>query len=269
MSRVLLLFLGLILCNGVKSRTIDTLVNVGAHRLHFNIVEGTGTPILFEAGNGDDGSVWQPLLNEIHRQTRATIISYDRAGLGKSEIDTTNISFQNEVDDLNNALKQLGYSKKIFIVCHSFGGYYASLFSFRHPKRVKGVVCIDIATPCFFTKEWAENFIATIKHDDWQMIKQYKPGLFYVLAGFTKTAEYMQDKFLDAKTPVTMISAGQIQPMIKENEKAKWITCSKEFGTMPNHRFVVAKKAGHKVWEKTPKLVIGEIVQLYKRVNRK
>lgn len=91
------------------------------------------------------------------QKTKATIITYDRAGLGKSEIDTTKISFQNEVKDLEIALKKLGYSKKIYLVCHSFGGYYASYFVYRNPKKVKGVVCVDTVTPCFLLKNGRTN----------------------------------------------------------------------------------------------------------------
>jgi len=267
MNRIILLLFYLTAYNFGQAQTIDTLLNVGNHKLHFNIIKGKGTPILFEAGNGDDGAVWQSIINEIHKQTKATIITYDRAGLGKSEIDTTKISFQNEVKDLEIVLKKLGYSKKIFIVCHSFGGYYASLFTYQNPKKVKGVVCIDIATPCFFTKKWSDEFIQTIKEEDWKMIKQYKPGLYYVLKNFSNTAVFMQDKFLNSKTPVTMIMAENIQPMVREDEKEKWINCCKELGTMHNHNFVIAKNADHKVWEKNPTIVIDEIVKLYKKVK--
>jgi hypothetical protein len=269
MIRTLNLFFCLTIFNIGQAQTIDTLIDVGGHKLHFNIIKGKRTPILFEAGNGDDGSVWQPILDEIHNYTNATIITYDRAGLGKSEIDTTRISFQNEVKDLKVALEKLGYSKKIFIACHSFGGYYASLFTFQNPKTVKGVVCIDIVTPCFFTKEWSDQFIKTIKAEDWEMIKKYKPGLYYALSNFTATSMYMGDKFLNSKTSVTMISAENIQPMIKEDEKKKWTNCSKEFGTMVNHSYVIAKNADHKVWEKNPKVVVDEIVKLYRKVEKK
>lgn len=269
MKTIFLLFFCITVYNFGQAQTIDTLINVGNHKLHFNIIKGNGTPILFEAGNGDDGAVWQSLTNEIYKQTKATIITYDRAGLGKSEIDTTTISFQNEVRDLEIALKKLGYFENIFIVCHSFGGYYASLFSFRNLKKVKGVVCIDIATPCFFTKKWSDAFVQTINVEDWKLIKQYKPGLFYVLKKFSSTAEWMQDKFLNSKTPVTMIMAENVQSMINKNEMENWINCCKEFGTMPNHNFIIAKNADHKVWIKNPNIVIDEILKLYKTVKGK
>jgi hypothetical protein len=99
------------------------------------------------------------------------------------------------------------------------------------------------------------------------MIKKYKLGLYYVLSDLTATSIYMTDKFLSSKTPTTMIRAGNIQPMIQEEEKEKWINCSNSFGTMQNHRYVVAKNADHKVWEKNLKVVVDEVVNLYKRVE--
>ena len=64
-----------------------------------------------------------------------------------------------------------------------------------------------------------------------------------------------------------MISAENIQPMIKENENKKWINCSKSFGTMPNHRYVIAKNADHKGWNKNAHVVIEEVVKLYNQVE--
>jgi hypothetical protein len=51
---IILFCFGISLC--VKSQTIDTLIDVGGYRLHFNIITGKGVPILFESGGGDDGS---------------------------------------------------------------------------------------------------------------------------------------------------------------------------------------------------------------------
>ena len=269
MKTTLLTLWGLFAFTFGNAQTLDTLLDVGRHKLHFHIIKGQATPILFEAGNGDDASVWKPLLDKIHQATNATLITYDRSGLGHSEIDTTTISFVQEINDLELALQKLGYSKKLFLVCHSFGGYYASLFTYQNLKKVTGVVCIDIATPCFFTPAWSDAFVKSIKPADWAMIKQYKIGLYYVLANFTTTAQYMSDKFLTSTTPVTLIRAEHLQAMIKETEKAKWLGCNESFGTMPNHRYVVAKDADHRVWAKSPQLVIDEVVNLYRQVGNK
>lgn len=248
---------------------IDTLVDVGEHKIHFNILKGKGVPILFESGNGDDGTVWKDILLPLHDSTGATLITYDRAGLGRSGIDTTDISFKNEIKDLENGLKKLGYFKEVFIVSHSFGSFYSSLFAYRNKSKVKGAVFIDVATPCFITSEWTKGFVDAISPQDWKMIKQYRVGLYYVLSNFQDISIYMSDKFLNYKTPVTLIRAENILPMVKDHEKEKWINCLKSYGTMENHTYVVAKNSDHKVWDKNPQIVIDEIVKLYKQVTNK
>jgi pimeloyl-ACP methyl ester carboxylesterase len=252
----------------VKAQTIDTLIDVGGHKLHFHIINSSGTPILFEAGNGDDGSIWQPILSDVYKATGATLLTYDRAGLGKSGFDSSRTGLLNEIKDLELALKKLKYSKNIFIVCHSFGGFYAALFTHRNIKKVKGVVAIDIVTPCFFTKDWTEAFIKTLSKDELESIKKDKPGWYYSIINLPTNSVYMQDKFFTSKTPLTMIRAENIMDIIHENEKQKWIDCCKALGTMANHTYVVAKNADHHVWQKDPQVVIDEVSKLYKQVER-
>lgn len=252
----------------VQAQAIDTLIQVGTHKLHFKILKGQGSPILFEAGNGDDGTVWEELLQALHQSTGATLITYDRAGLGKSEIDTSNISFEQEVKDLEYCLKSLGYSKKLFIVSHSFGGYYATLFAHRNPNKVLGAVCIDIALPCFFTPEWSKSFVDAISQENWQLIKKHKSGLYYVLQNLASISLLMRDKALPKKIPATLIAAEKTLPMVKPDEVDQWKKCLKDFGTLPNHQYVLAAGAEHKVWKDAPELVIAEIVKLYQKVAK-
>ena len=251
----------------VRSQTIDTLIHVGNHQLHFKIMKGKGAPILFESGNGDDSGVWEKLLNPLYEATGATLITYDRAGLGKSGIDTLAISFEKELKDLEYALNKLGYSKDIFLVSHSFGGFYSTLFADRNKRKIKGAVYIDVALPCFFTKEWSRDFVDAISNKDWEMIKQYKTGLYYVLKNLEGISDYMRNKPFPEKTPVTLIAAEKILPMVKQHEADKWTACLKSFGLLPNHKYVLAKSAGHKVWDDDPDLVMKEIIKLYKEVN--
>lgn len=67
-------------------QNLDTLISVGKHKLHFNIWQGEGIPILFESGGGNDASIWNPFLGPLHEITGATLITYDRPGYGQSEM---------------------------------------------------------------------------------------------------------------------------------------------------------------------------------------
>jgi hypothetical protein len=68
-------------------QTVDTLIDVGKYKLHFHIINGIGTPIIFESGAGNDGTIWKDLLPLLKKQTEAPLITYDRAGFSKSGID--------------------------------------------------------------------------------------------------------------------------------------------------------------------------------------
>ncbi|MEM8897635.1 MAG: alpha/beta hydrolase, partial [Bacteroidota bacterium] len=157
-KHIYLLFLVVLLLQvKAQSQELDTLINLGNHTIHVNILQGEGTPILFEAGNGDDGSVWEPLFKEIYEATGATLIRYDRAGLGKSGINTSRISFKQEVKDLQRVLKKLGYRESYFLVAHSFGSFYASELAQRNKGKIRGAAFIDVATPCGLNPEYAEK----------------------------------------------------------------------------------------------------------------
>jgi len=156
-----------------QSQTIDTLVDVGNHKLHFNIIKGTGIPILFEAGGGSDGTVWNSILKPIAEITGATLITYDREGFGKSTINTleTEVSkhgMLNSLLDLETGLKKLGYNKQIMLVSHSFGGYFSTLYSVRNPNLVKSIVLIDV------NHNFMEKFVESDLKKQELLIPQWK-----------------------------------------------------------------------------------------------
>lgn len=264
---ILLFFICQSFLSKAQLNHFDTLVSVGEHRLHFQIIRGEGTPILFEAGNGDDGIVWKDILMPIYEQTGATLITYDRAGLGQSEIDTTSISFENEAADLMRALELLGFDKGLLIVSHSFGGFYTTWFARQYPDKVKGAVMIDIALPCFFTESWSFDFIENIGDNDWTMIKKYKPGLYYVLKDLDQIAAKMAEITFPSDIPATLIAAETPPAMVKEEEKAHWKECLASFGNQPQHTYLMAEDSEHKVWQQRPEFVIEEISKLHHAIS--
>ncbi len=259
----------LIYAGNLSGQTIDTLIRVGAHQLHFQIMPGKGTPILFEAGNGDDGAVWKDLLEPIHTKTGATLITYDRAGLGRSGIDTSAIGFTLEVEQLESALKRLGIEGELFVVNHSFGAFYTTLLAYRQKFDIQGMVFIDPALPCYFTPTWSKSYQEGLSEENWAMIKEHRAGLYYVLKDLDGIAGYMLQRPLPKDIRATLIAAEEIVPMVKAEELQTWKDCLKSFGKAPRHRYVLAKGAGHKVWKKNPEIVIKEIARLYRKLNGK
>jgi pimeloyl-ACP methyl ester carboxylesterase len=266
-KHILTILFSLSLLNSGQTQTIDTLVDVGGYKLHFTIIKGKGVPILFESGNGSDASDWKDIVKELHDSTQATLITYDRAGLGLSGMDTTKMDLPNEVKTLEIALKKLGYSKKIFLVNHSFGSYYSILFAIRNEKRVTGTVFIDPALPCNYTKKRNKEGNETITPELWDTIKKEAIGLYFVLKNYEVICDLMETKNFPSKIPATVIAAENQVFLKTDPYKKEWQQCVKTFGTLPNHTYVFAENCGHTVWADNPQLVINEIVRLYRQTS--
>lgn len=252
-----------------QSQTLDTLVNVGNHQLHFNIIKGKGIPILFETGGGADGTAMNNILQPIANQTGATLITYDRAGFGKSTVDTSETDIakhgiESGIADLEFALKKLGYNDKIMLVAHSYGGWYATLYAARNPDKVKAAVLIDVNHD-YYTDAYVAETLAQQKNDiaNW---KQSNPGFYYMATNLKSTVEIMRKNSFPASIPVTDLVNGK--PFWKDADKIeRWINCHQHFvAAAPNRTGIVAQGCGHLIYRDNPNLVIESVVTAYNKI---
>ncbi len=107
---------------------------------------GTGSPtVVLESGLGDDWLVWHKVQPEIAKTTR--VCSYDRAGLGWSDLqpgrrDATNIAAQ-----LHGLLQQAHVETPFVLVGASAGGFYAREFASDFPQETAALVFVDSSVP--------------------------------------------------------------------------------------------------------------------------
>jgi hypothetical protein len=225
------------------SGTADTIVNVGKYKLHFTLLKGEGVPILFEAGGGNDGSIWNSLKQHISEITNAPIITYDRMGLGKSSPKESQIGIEDEITLLELGLQMLGFGKEIMLVSHSLGGFYSTLFAARNPDRVAGIVFIDANLPCFFTESHLQKMKAS--------------------ESFKNDIDVMRRNPLPMSIPATDIVSG-ITLFKGTPEEINWKQCHSEFNSISKNReMIVAKETGHYVFLSNKQLVINAIVSMY------
>jgi len=130
----------------VTSLGIERMVDVGGRKLHARLY-GKGSPtVVFVSGTG--GAVqetWNPLVDPLAAE--ATLITYDRAGIGKSEIgDLPTHAWQSAID-LRRLLKELNTPKPVLLVGHSYGVRVVKLFASLFPDEAGGLVLMDGVPP--------------------------------------------------------------------------------------------------------------------------
>jgi pimeloyl-ACP methyl ester carboxylesterase len=239
----------------------DTLVDVGGYRLHFRVVAGRGVPIVFEAGGGDDASVWGDLLPRITALTDAPAIAYDRPGFGRSEIDTTRHGIVAGVDGLAAGLAALGYTGDLVLVAHSLGGYNATLFTARHPGRVKGAVFLDANHACFFT----DDQLRRMRNTDDELARYRTQGLgrYFQAVDFDSTVAVVRRTPFPAQVPVIDIVAER-PPVADSSDAARWMRCHAEFvAAAPTREGITASGSSHYVFRSAPELVLAAVVKAY------
>ncbi len=246
----------------------DTLLEVGGHRLHFRIWRGKTPIILFESGGGDDLSVWKGILAPIYRATGATLVTYDRAGFGTSEIDSSQLTIHQQILSLKTGLSKLGLDRKCLIVAHSLGGIFATAFAARYPSQVKGAVFLDATQAVFWTPSQLNGFLTQYAAVQPQTRKT-APGRYWMYATMPQLVAEMHQTVFPRTIPAVAIMADQpFYPTA--DETTRWRQAQQQFvAAAPNRKLLVAKGSGHYVMLDRPDLAVKTISTLYQEIKAK
>ena len=123
-------------------------VDVGGYRLHLLESGGGDATIVLEAGLMSTVLSWSNLQRELAQSYR--VVSYDRAGLGWSDLGPMPRTADRMVDELHTLLRQAAIAPPYILVGHSFGGLTMPLFAAKFPDETAGMVLVDPVVPA----EW-------------------------------------------------------------------------------------------------------------------
>jgi pimeloyl-ACP methyl ester carboxylesterase len=101
----------------------------------------TGPKVIFESGIAATCLSWKPVQDQVSLFAQA--ISYDRAGLGWSDLRPSPRSLGQIVAELREALQTAAIPGPYILVGHSFGGLVVKHFAALYPGEVYGLVLVD------------------------------------------------------------------------------------------------------------------------------
>ncbi len=117
------------------------LVDVGGYRLHLRSTGAGGPTVVMDAGIGGASTSWSLVQPEIAKFT--TVCSYDRGGMGWSDVGPLPRTSRQIVKELHTLLDNAGIKKPYVLVGHSFGGSNMLLYASQYPDEVAGMVLAD------------------------------------------------------------------------------------------------------------------------------
>ena len=246
----------------------DTLIDVGGHALHLEVREGAQLlTVVLEAGGAADASSWAALPDSLARQTGATIVTYDRAGLGRSDLGPPDLTPEDEVRDLREALDRLGTPPATIFVAASYGGMLALLHAALYPDHVVGLVLVDPMNPVFVreTGDFVQSTVpdmAQPENDRERVVLRMK-RTFGDLTARTAAIEP------GLAIPMIVLTAGEPWWGSEEIDRA-WRRSHEVIAGRSAHReLVVAEGSDHDVPEDRPDLIVEAVSRILAEIDRR
>ena len=129
----------------VTTHKTEHMVDVGGRKLHACLyVQGSPTVVLVSGFNAPQ-ETWNAIIDPLSEE--ATIVTYDRAGIGKSEIGDLPTHARQSAVDLRHLLEKLNTPKPVLLVGHSYGVRVVKLYASLFPDAVGGLILMDGVPP--------------------------------------------------------------------------------------------------------------------------
>ncbi len=251
----------------------EKLVDVGGYKLNFRVIQGQGPAILLESGGGLDSTEWNALAPRLAADTGATVIAYDRAGFGKSDLPETKYDLREDTAALWRGLRTLGLDRNLILVGHSFGGFLIRFEAAEHPDAVRGLVFVDPFTVEFvdtFGVDYCNNhpMMGKLPFDTSRpetLSKLQRAMVRMVGAPDRNLAEKIaveRKAVIQDGIPVRVITAG-ITFLPKPEEQKAWRESHERLASsIKGAKLIVAEKSGHMIPFTEPDLVVSVVSEV-------
>jgi pimeloyl-ACP methyl ester carboxylesterase len=258
---MLAILASVLLAHTLPSAPVDTMLDVGGYRVHARIHRGARPlTILMEAGGGATLAKWGGVDSVLAARTNATVVAYERAGFGSSELGPLDLDPITQVRQISSALDRLGVPARRLVMGHSYGGLMAQVHADMFKEQIAGVVLID-AMNARFVDATGDFIQTTVPH-----ITSPKNDAERAIARLVNTFPVMLNAARDAepkiRAPMVVITSGKSM-WRRETEDKAWRSAHEAIAAAaPGRRFVVAENSGHDVAIDRPDTIIDAVMSI-------
>jgi pimeloyl-ACP methyl ester carboxylesterase len=217
------------------------LVQVGNLRFETK-VEGTGTPpVILESGFTGGLFLWGPIQGQVATQTLT--LSYERAGLGRSDAGPNPRSAEQIARDLHGLLAAKAIAPPFILVGHSAGGLFVRVYAHMYPKEIAGLVLLDPAT-----EEDYERLELDKSAEDLQKMGM-PPGAVAQWRALPDTINQARHSWPLPAVPVVVLTSGKplgAWPLATVEDMQRWLEShNKLVARIPGAKHMVFPDADH------------------------
>ena len=237
-------------------RMEDSLVAAGPLQLAFHVIPGAEPALLLEAGGGADSASWGALPEQLAAATGRRVISYDRAGFGKSPFPTVQFTIDDEVAAIHAGVHRVG-ATKIVPVAASYGALIDLAYTKAHPEDVAGLVLLDPMNVTFVETVGLPAVMATVKAPE-QPATDMERAIVRMVTSFPALVNTLHAVRWPTNLPVVIVSAAT-PPFPDAALQAAWRASHETLAKTPGASRVMAEKSDHDIAESEPAVVIAAV----------
>lgn len=249
-------------------------VDVGGYKLRMSYAGQQGPTVIMEAGMSCsiDDRGWATVQPEIAKFART--ISYDRAGLGKSDPGRQPRRIDTMVGELYTMLHNAKIEPPYILVAHSMGGLNIRLYAATYPDEVAGLVFVDASHEDHMIE--MEKIVPGTIAGYRDFVENQVPLVFPNKA-IQDEARTLEASFDIARqitywpnVPAVVLTHSKCLPGVEcDPADALWLRLHKEWLThLPQATHVIASQSGHWIQEDEPHLVIDAVHQVVEAASQ-
>ena len=240
---------------------LDTMIDVGGHRLHFVVHRGNiPLTIVLESGGAATLEGWRGLDRELARRTGATVVAYDRAGFGRSELGPADLKPAQQVQHLGTGLQRLGVPARRIVVGASYGGVLAVMHADSFKEQTAGLVLVDPMSARFVdaTGDFVYSTVPHITNPQ----NDGERAVARLVATFDDAVKVARTAEPHLAAPIVVITASR-SIWNREQEDRAWRASHEAIAAAaPGRRLVVAENSGHQIAADRPDTIIDAVRSL-------
>lgn len=251
---------------------VEKMADVGGRRLHACIY-GQGAPaVVLLSGSRAPQTYWDPVVPALAEKT--TVVTYDRAGYGKSEMGALGCDGVQSMKDLKALLESTRVPGPWLIVGHSLGGRLARLFAFLYPGDVAGLVLID--TGLWDPRRPVPPAAGGVDPSTKPLADEPAPPVVAQTESACNDMTWRQVEAISSypQVPLTVITAGILQSppgldaaaLQRAGERHR-LDQEALARIIPGGRHTILPEVGHDVIRQAPAAVVGAVLETIRQIG--
>ena len=243
----------------------DRYVNFNGKRIHI-LDTGQGSPtVVFITGLNCGLEYFNEVQPEISKLTRT--ISYDRSGLGKSDIVDSIRTIERVTDELHNILLKEKINGPFVLVGHSYGGAVMHFFTNKYPDQIAGLVFVDCSP---LDHLWFDSLISkelVPKEFLYSVDTTASPGEQIEMSYLWHIDSTMRTVPFQTSVPIRLLVSTNIPGIQGEMLELRNSIFYSFINSTPQIKYTFTNKSGHVIQKDEPELVINAIKEVLDEIE--